>query len=112
MRRLEEEAKEKQAEKEKMEEAKKKKEDEVKKVQELKKMEKKKDRGMNNILAMEKELDVEYDAAAKLVSERLSVALSKKDMDEVTIATALIDSANKKMDLVKKKKRESPSKKR
>ena len=77
-------------------------------------MEKKKDRGMNKIVAMEKELDVEYDAAAKLVSEgskRLSVALSKKDMDEVTIATALIDSANKKMDSVKEK-RESRSKKR
>ena len=30
-------------------------------------MEKKKDRGMNKIVAMEKELDVEYDADAKLV---------------------------------------------
>ena len=70
---------------------KRKKTDELKKVQELKKMEKKKDSGMNKIVA--KELDVEYDAAAKLVSEgskRLSVALSKKDMDEVTIPTALI----------------------
>ena len=84
-----------------MEEAKKKKEDEVKKEQELKKMEKKKDRGMNKIVAMEKELDVEYDAAVK----RLSVALSKTDMDEVTIATALIESTNKKMNSVKEKKR-------
>ena len=72
---------------------------------ELKKIEGKKELGMKCLQSLEKDLDQEYDATAKLISEaskQLSVALSK--LGEVTIATALIDSANKKMAAVQEKK--------
>ena len=72
---------------------------------ELKKIEGKKELGMKCLQSLEKDLDQEYDAAAKLISEaskQLSVALSK--LGKVTIATALIDSANKKMAAVQEKK--------
>ena len=61
---------------------------------------------MKCLQAPQKELDEECDSAAKLVSEgnkRLVLALANKNMDEVTIASALIDSANKKMDALKEK---------
>ena len=105
--RLEEQTKEKLVQKQKNEEAKKKREEEEMKGHELKKMEEKKEQGVKRVQLLQKDLDQEYDAAAKLVSEgskRLSIALSEKDMDEVTIATALIDSANKIMDAVREKR--------
>ena len=74
---------------------------------ELKKVEKKKELGMKHIQSLEKDLDREYDAAAKLISEGskcLSIALSENDMDEVTVAMVLSDSANKKMAAVQEKK--------
>ena len=48
---------------------------------------------------MEKDLEQEYDAAAKLIPEGcecLCIALSKDYMGKVTVGTALIDSAKKK----------------
>ena len=105
--RLEDEAKEKLKQQEKFEVAKRKREEEESQRRELKKMEERKERGVQCISILEQDLDAEYEAAAKLIGEgskRLSLALSTKDMSEVTIATALVDSANKKMAAVQEKK--------
>ena len=51
-------------------------------------------------------MEQEYDAAAKLIPEGcecLCIALSKDYMGKVTVGTALIDSAKKKMAAVQEK---------
>ena len=61
-------------------------------------MEGKKELGVKHVQSLEKDLDWDYDAAARLISDgskHLSIALSENEMGEVTVATALIDSANK-----------------
>ena len=71
-------------------------------------MEERKDSAEKSVKKFEEECNQEMDAAEKLIAEgnsRLALALSKKDFDDATLASALIDSANKKMSSVKKRRR-------
>ena len=74
----------------------------------MSKMEERKDSDEKSLKKFEEECNEEIDAAENLIAEgnsRLALALSKKDFDDATIASALIDSANKKMPSVKKRGR-------
>ena len=79
------------------------------------KMDERKDSDEKSVKKFEEECNQEMDATEKLIAEgnsRLALSLSKKDFDDATIASALIDSANKKMSSSVKRKREELSLKR
>ena len=81
------------------------KEDEAQQKQLLNKMQERKDSDEKSVKKFQEECNQEMDAAEKLIAEgnsRLALALLKMDFDDATIASALIDSANKKISSVKK----------
>ena len=82
------------------------KEDEAQQKQLLNKMEERKDSDEKSVKKFEEECNQEMDAAEKLIAEgnsRLALALSKKDFDDATIASALIYSANKMFSVKKER---------